>query len=240
MKKVFYSIFPFFFLILFFAGCKKRVIEEAPDLGYDYFPTEVGKFVEYDVDSTAYIQLPTIDTIIKKFRIKVKIDSIFLDNQGRNTMRVVRYKKNYDAVIPYSAMTYVIQDIWAANATKTTAEFVEENVRYIKLTFPVKADKKWNGNVQNTIGDWQYKYVNMDVPLTLGALSFEKTLEVSQLYFPSVISYQNYTEKYARGVGMIYKEIIDIKSQLSPSIPIFDRIQEGVIYKMTIVNYGQE
>jgi hypothetical protein len=93
-----YTLYIFCLLLLF--SCKKnRELEENPDLGYDYFPLNLGKYIEYDVDSTAYIQLPTADTIIAKYRIKEVIDSIFKDNQNRDTYRITRYKKNYSPTI---------------------------------------------------------------------------------------------------------------------------------------------
>ncbi|MFL5752201.1 MAG: hypothetical protein ACJ76F_02245 [Bacteroidia bacterium] len=218
-------------------SCKKKENAEVPDLGYDYYPATIGSYIEYDVDSTAYTPLP-VDTIVSKFRIKEVIEEEITDNQGRPTLKIVRYKKNYSATVPYNLMTWTLQDVWTANKTKTTAEVVEENVRYVKLAFPVADDASWNGNAQNTMGDWEYKYSGMDSPSSYNGLSFEKTVLVNQKKYLTAISYQYYTEKYARGVGLIYKEIIDVKSTHNIGVPILNRIEEGVVYKQTIVDHN--
>ena len=230
--------FTLFIFSLFLFACTKTQNEEVAGIGSDYYPALKGSYIVYDVDSTAYIQLPSVDTIHTKFLIKEVIDSIFTDNEGRPTLHLVRYKKRYSALIPYSQMDWEIQDVWTANKTTSTAEVVEENIRYIKLVFPVKNGKIWNGNAQNTIGDWDYKYENVDNPLTLNNLSFSKTLTINQKNSTTLINYQRYTEKYAKGVGLIYKEISDVKSNTVTTAPILNRIEQGIVYKMTVIEYG--
>src|SRR4030067_3558016 len=82
-------------------SCKKDVSVN-PDLGYEYFPATVGKYVVYDVDSIVYNDFTgTTDTF--KYQIKETIESIFLDNSNRQTLRIERYKKNYSDTVPYSS-----------------------------------------------------------------------------------------------------------------------------------------
>lgn len=230
-------------LFLFCAGlfsCTKHHVETPPDLGYDYYPGKLKSYIVYDVDSIGYREKSKGDTITLKFQIKEKIDSIFPDNQGRPTIRLVRYRKNYNDTIPYSAMTWTVQDVWAANITKTTAEVVEENVRFIKLIFPARLNETWDGNAQNTIGEWDYKYTEYDSPATVGGISFTKTLKVRQKYFPSAIGYQNYYERYARGVGMIYRIIEDYDYQDGNGNANPGHIYGGVKYEMRVNSYGVE
>lgn len=222
-------------------SCDKHNTEGSPDLGYDYYPAKIKSYIIYDVDSIAYRQLPAQDTVVAKFQIKEKVDTLFTDNQGRPTVKIIRYKKKYDPLVPYSAMNWVLlQDVWMANKTNTTAEVVEENVRYVKLVFPAKLNAIWNGNSQNTIGEWDYKYTAFDTPSSYGNLSFQKTLTVTQMYVPTAISLQNYYEKYARGVGLIYKKIEDYQylQDINGAHP--GVISEGVFYVMTINFYGIE
>jgi len=227
-------------LLTLLGACKKNKVEDPPDLGYDYYPGKVGSYVIYDVDSTSYTQLPTIDTLYFKFQIKEKLDTLYTDNQGRPTLKIIRYRKNYNDTIPYSQMDWTFQDVWSANVTTTTAEVVEENIRFVKLIFPVKKSATWNGNAQNTIGQWDYKYTEIDNPATVGGISFDKTLKVTQKYFPSAISYQNYYERYAKGVGMIYRIIEDYNYQDGSGNANPGHIYSGVYYEMRINSYGTE
>jgi hypothetical protein len=226
-------------LLFLLVSCKKNKVEEPPDLGYDYYPGKVGSYVVYDVDSISYPAL-SVDTLYYKFQIKEKIDSVFTDNQGRPTLKIIRYRKNYNDTIPYSLMDWEFQDVWWANVTKTTVEVVEENIRFVKLIFPVKKSATWNGNAQNTIGQWDYKYSEIDAAATVGGISFDKTLKVTQKYFPSAISYENYYERYAKGVGMIYRIIENYDYQDGSGNANPGHIYEGVFYEMRINSYGTE
>ncbi|MFL5763096.1 MAG: hypothetical protein ACJ77K_04080 [Bacteroidia bacterium] len=212
MKKV--TSFFFFSLILAGFSCKKE--KDPPvDLGYDYFPEKVGKFVIYDVDSFYYDDFTSsIDTF--KFQIKEKIQSVYNDAQGRATLRLERYIKNYSASVPYNAMPWTIKDVWAANRLATTAEKVEENVRYVKLAFPVKKGQEWNGNAQNTNGGLTYSYLFFDQPRTIGGNAFDSVLQVNQQNSETLISKDFFIEKYARRTGMVYKQGIHVESQPNP------------------------
>lgn len=236
----FFRILPFCLLLLAFNACKKSQVEEPPDMGYDYYPGRVGSYIIYDVDSIWYREKLNNDTITLKFQIKEKIDTIYTDNQGRPTLKIIRYRKNFNDTIPYSQMSWEIQDVWAANITKTTAEVVEENLRYVKLIFPVKKNATWNGNAQNTLGQWDYKYSEKDAAASVGGNSFEKTLKVTQKYFLSAINKENYFERYAKGVGMIYRIIEDYDYQDGNGNANPGHIYGGTFYEMRINSYGTE
>ena len=84
-------------LLLF--SCKKNN-DAAPDMGYYYFPNQVGKYVVYDVDSIYYdpFLMNPVTHITPpaeyKFQIKEKIESIYTDNQNRPTIKIIRYKNS--------------------------------------------------------------------------------------------------------------------------------------------------
>jgi len=223
-------------------SCVKHHNEDPPDLGYDYYPAKIGSYIVYDVDSIVYRQIPVQDTQRFKFQVKEKMDTLFTDNQGRPTVKIIRYKKMYSATVPYSQMTWaVLQDVWMANKTKTDVEVVEENIRYTKLAFPIKLNTSWNGTAHaDTNGTYEYKCTAFDVPATYNGLSIQKTLTVNQFYFSTAISYQDYNEKYARNIGLIYKEITDYKFSQAGGIAHPGVIDEGLHYVMTLNSYGVE
>lgn len=236
----FYKVAGLFLLWIMINSCSKHHVETPPDAGYDYYPGKVGSYIVYDVDSISYTQLPTVDTLTYKFQIKEKIDTLFYDNQNRPTLKIIRYKKIYNDTIPYSQMSWALQDVWAANITRTTAEVVEENIRYTKLVFPVRKNESWNGNAQNTLGEWDYKYTEFETAATVGGTAFDKTLKVTQKYFPSAISYQNYYERYAKNVGMIYRIIEDYDYQDGHGNTNPGHIYQGTYYEMRYNSHGTE
>ena len=249
------KIISFFFVLLIVVSgnhsCKKEK-DPDPDMGYNYFPNQVGKYVIYDVDSFYYndFNVPlTIDTF--KFQVKEKIQSTYLDNQNRTTLRLERYVRFYNLLVPYSSMPWVLRDVWAANRTATTAEKVEENERYIKLAFAVKQDQTWNGNAQNTLGEQTYSYTFINQPRTIGGTSFDSVLQVNQLDDASIIHKKYSIEKYAKRIGLVYKQVIDIESQPDPTWtaavtsaflgqPIMTRVTSGHQYTYTYNSSGTE
>ncbi len=263
MKKKYYLLaFAALFSILFFS-CKKDK-DAPPDMGYNYFPTQQGKYVVYDVDSTFYnsdsinsnTHLAPATTY--RFQIKEKVQSIFYDNQNRPTVRLERYIKYHNDTIPYSLIDWTLRDVWVENRTATTAEKVEENVRYIKLAFPVRSNQTWNGNAQNTLDEWDYSYGYFDKQEVIGAATFDSAMQVTQFDDGGNIAIQRklYIEKYARNVGMVYKQVIDVGSQPPVgwysllygtdsltnfyNIPILQRVNSGMQYTMTVNSYGSE
>jgi hypothetical protein len=228
-------------LFFLFLSCKKDKEVPKPDFGYNYFPAYVGRYAIYDCDSVVYPQI-TDSVDIFKFQIKEKIDCVFTDNEGREAFRISRYKKllqKNDSI--YVNPQWKIQDVWWMNKTTTTAEVVEENNRYIKLSFPVQEGKTWNGNAQNTLGGAEYEYIYVDEPMTSGAYSFDSTLHVNQYDSKFIVLYKKkYDEKYAKNAGMIWKEITDYTwKQLNGNI-LFGQIDYGFYYKMQLIDYGTE
>jgi len=225
---------------LFFAACKRDGATQ-PDFGYNYFPDKIGSYVIYNVDSVFYIN-ESVYTY--QYQIKEKIESVFMDNQSRPTLRIERYFRNN------TSQPWTIKDVWAANRTTTTAEKVEENVRFIKLAFPVKKNQSWNGNAQNTNDACTYTYSFFDLPRTINTIVFDSVLEVKQRDETSLIHKKYYIERYARNVGMVYKSSIDVTSQPNGipdsglaafySIPILQRIDDGLILTYTVAEYGKE
>ncbi|MBL7892358.1 MAG: hypothetical protein JNL63_06990 [Bacteroidia bacterium] len=220
-------------------SCKKDQDTSALDIGYGYFPNQSGKYIIYDVDSIVKNSFTKqVDTF--KFQVKEVIESVFNDNTGRPTLRLERYRKYYSKTVAYDSMSWVLTDVWSANLTSTSAEKVEENVRYVRLIFPVEKYKTWNGNAYNTIGEWNYKYTEIDKAKTVGGIAFDSTLTVVQFEDENLIDKKYYREMYAKNVGLIYRQIIDVHSDsIQTAVPIMNRVTSGIIkYTATINKFG--
>jgi len=193
-------------LILFFTffSCKKdKSVSEPIDLGYGYFPLKTGSWIVYDADSIIYDEFKkSVDTI--RFELKELIESNFTDTAGRPSQRIEIYKRKNNSE------KWILTDVWFATRTATRAEKVEENVRFVKLNFPVKGGKKWNGNAFNNMEDWQYEYTEIDKSEEINKLNFDSTLTVRQIDDVNFISQKTYKEKYAKNVGLLYRQAIDV------------------------------
>ncbi|MCW3077408.1 MAG: hypothetical protein JWO32_2017 [Bacteroidetes bacterium] len=227
-------------MLMFSACTKKKIPQDDSLLGLDYYPTTQGKFVVYDVDSTVYNEL-TLTSKKTKYRIKERMADSFTDNEGKPAIRLERFIKKFDSVKPYDSIPWSVKEVWMVNADKRSVQVSESNVRYTKLIFPVQKDASWNGNAKNTMGEWLYTYSYIEKKETINGIVLEKVLYVKQNEFRTLISYQNYFEKYAKGIGLVYREINDIYSNnVVPGVPVEGRIEKGVIYKQTLVTYGYE
>lgn len=215
------------------ASCKKDKNIEAPlDLGYNYYPTTTGKWVAYDVDSIVYDDFKkTIDTF--HFQVKEVIESHFLDNSGRETERIERFHRKSDNE------PWQLRDVWSSNRTATSAEKVEEDQRYVKLSFPLKKGRKWNGNAFNSFEEEEYKLENFDQPLKIGTLEFDSTLSVLQVADSNFIEKKFVKEIYAKNIGLIYKKYIHVSdNDGSINGDLESRITTGVKYYYTINSFG--
>jgi hypothetical protein len=244
----------FLFLLIFGVSSCKKDNNSSLDMGYNYFPNEVGRYVVYDVDSfhyednniSAITHIAKIDTF--KFQLKEKIESIYQDNENRPTIRLERYVRFSDTNNSYTSIPWTLRNVWVENRTTKTAEKVEENIRFIKLAFPFKDNQTWNGNAQNDSTAWDYYYDYFDMPRTIAGHSFDSVLNVIQKDQSSLINKITFHEMYARNVGLIYKSEINIESQPPSdssaatflSQPIMNRVTKGTQYNMTVNSYGIE
>lgn len=219
-------------------SCKKDQ-QTTLDIGHNYYSDKIGKYIVYNVDSIVMNSFTKkVDTFY--FQVKEVIESVFYDNAGRPTMRVERYRKDSSKTTKYSQLPWILTDAWSANRTKNSIEKVEENVRFTKLIFPVELYRIWNGNAYNSLGEWNYKYTEINKAKTIGGRAFDSTLTVIQIdEDKSLIDKKYYKEIYAKNVGLIYKEIIDVHSDVFNAQPIMNRVTSGIIkYTATINQFG--
>ncbi len=215
--------FPRLILISFlFFSCKKKneILTSAPVT--DYYPLEVGKYITYDLDSTVFYPSFGQRENIIHYEAQDRVEAQITDNQGRPAYRIVRYLRK-DA-----SQQWVPNNTFMAIPTETSIEFVENNLRYLKLELPVKQDFSWKGNNYidtysnftdvKYLEDWDYIYDSVDVPLTINSVSIDITLKVLERdeflgQDPSIPGTQyaekNYAvEKYGKGIGLIYREFL--------------------------------
>lgn len=229
----------FFAFILILHSCKKDKDSISNiDFGKDYFPIKVGVYIVYDVDSTAYNEITHIPTTYK-YRLKEIIKQAFTNDENTTSYRLERYIKYYDSTKSYDQIPWQIKDVWTIVPYSNSIEKIEENIRYVKLVFPVKQGTQWNGNAKNTLGEKIYSYEYVDNSESINNIHFDKVLKVKQYEFRSLIQYQNEYEKYAKNVGLVYKEMINLESQnIVPNVPVENRAEKGYIFKMQVVEWG--
>lgn len=207
------------------SSCKKdSVIPPDPNY-YNYYPTVVGSYITYQCDSIVYDDFNnTIDTF--RFQIKEVYESEFTDNAGRRAIRIERFKKT-------DTTSWFLKDVWFTAADSDQAEKIEEDVRFIKLVFPVKAGKIWNSNALNSQGESLTEYINVHQPYSTTSLNFDSTLTTINTEPANLVEEFRNTEVYATGIGLVYKNLVDVK-YLVPT-PV---IKSGVVFTMNAIEIG--
>lgn len=153
-------------------GCTKDK-ETVNAIDYRYYPIAIGDSMIYQV-SLFNKDLNTYDST---YQLLERVESIFNDNEGRQTYRIERYVRKTDAD------AWSIYKVWTVNRTSINIEKQEDNITYIKLIFPVKLNKTWNGNAKNIFADdfEDYKIITLNEPMQTMNYSFDSTLKVQQI-----------------------------------------------------------
>ena len=188
------------------------------------------RFIIYDVDSIYHSENDNNndDSVYAyHFQIKDKIDSTFIDLEGRANQIRLRYRRDNDT------MQWELSDVWTQYLSSTSAYLTEDNIKYHKLSFPINSTASWNGNDSNTEEEEIYFYDYFHVGDVINSLSFDSTLSVIQIDENNYVETIFGNEKYAAGVGMIYKERNDLGKTNG-------QVVKGLEYRMVVVDYGKE
>ncbi|MEX0811209.1 MAG: hypothetical protein WD048_03265 [Chitinophagales bacterium] len=225
-------------LVLFFIfSCSKKNSDYQPDYQYDYYPVDTGHYVIYQVDSITFdnnFNPPRSDT--NRYQIREYIESIFIDNEGREANRIERYVRKD------STQSWRIKNAWYSVLNQTSAERIEENLRFIKLVFPPDVGQTWRGNKFLKITPeidyyegWEYEITETGVPATVNGNTFSETLLVAHIDEENLIEKTFSEERYARGVGLIEREFLHLEKQ-NVSNP-WSKPESGFILRMNILDY---
>ncbi len=216
MKLYHKILFSITFLV--FLSCRKNS-QEPIEYGYEFFPITLGHFITYDVDSISYNDFTdSIDTF--HYQVKEILTENFNDISGRASQRIEKYVRLNDT------SSWAISQVGYQILTTYVAEKYEDNLRYIKLSFPVKNNLSWKGNTYINYNDpdcnwlasdWEYKLTNVNEPLNINGNHFDLTARVIVETGDNVICQQYYEEIYAKNVGMIYRKVRRVAVNPDPS-----------------------
>jgi hypothetical protein len=121
--------------------------------------------------------------------------------------------------------------------TNSSIEFIENNLRYIKLMLPIKNGNNWKGNQYidtwslNSelmyLNDWDYSYNGTGEPATIGNYHLDNTITIQQRDETLGDRQDPYTlycegnfaeEKYAQGIGLVYRNFSHYEFQRPDSL----------------------
>lgn len=232
---------------LFIASCNKDPEVYEAGTVKEYAPLLIGKYISYNLDSTVFINFGTKDTVIK-YQVKHQVDALITDNLGRPAYRIIRYRRKT------AANPWVPDNTFMAVPTDFAMEFIENNMRFLKLKGPVREGYIWKGNSYidtyslnsnvKYLDDWNYTYDSVNVKKTIGTFMLDSTIHVAQrnevIGNPrdansySEINFSS--ENYAKGLGLVYRNFLHIEYQ--PPRPGVGAYRIGYGVKMTMIDHN--
>jgi hypothetical protein len=207
-------------LLLVLTACEKSVTEtlEGGTVS-DWMPLKQGSSITYRLDSTVYVSNNT-SKVVRSYIVKDVVESSFTDNTGRKAFRIVR--RTRDA---RDTLQWLPNAVFTATPMEKSVEWVDNNLRFIRLQLPMRDGFSWKGNSYvNTLSDpnlqylddWSYTFDSVGKPKTVEGRNFSETLTVNQRnevvnnpgdkarYFSVTRS----REVYAKGIGLVQRDFL--------------------------------
>ena len=238
------------FFCFLLSSCGKNETETLPDLAMDYFPLQIGKALIYDIDTIQFDPQPNAPVKIDTFRWQVKetfVDT-FRDITGQLNYKVERSERPRG-----SAGSFEVRKIFTSALTTNEALRTEDNLKFVKMPRFLNEKTTWDGNVycdQSLIIEvageriglfskkWNYEVLTIGKPEKVGTKDFTDVITIRAQSDTRILTEKRYNlEKYAKGVGLVYKEqhILDTQ-KLDASIAWEKKAEKGFIVKQTLVN----
>jgi len=238
-------------LLLLLSACGREV-ETFEPIAYDYSPMDSGKYIVYQVDSVIYNEYEqSIDT--NSYEIRYEYGRSETDAADELIYRLNRYERRN------SSENWQLKEVFAAKNINYQHQLVEDNQRLIKLTYPIAAGGQWNGlpyirrdtSIEiiggsiNLYKDWdEFSYEEVGVAYDINGLSFDTTLVVLQVDKTNNIERRYSKERYAKGVGLIEKEMLILDTQCGGNIsnclttPWEVKAEKGFILRQRILEHN--
>jgi len=201
--------------------------------GAEFFPLEVGRFIEYDVEEEEYALGRT--PVMRKYQLKEVMAEKYTDVAGKITYRITRFRRNLDG------------QRWQPDSTLTIRVAIDHAIKnengrdYIKMLFPPAEKSAWNANLYNNLGEDKYELKNVQQPFKVGTRTFQNTATVIQQSDSTLVDQDKRIEVYATDIGMVYREKINLQfCSSTPACVGKAQIDYGTRQYIRFKNTGKE
>jgi hypothetical protein len=218
------------FLALF-AGCdgEENLMR---DPGTAYFTLKKGLYHVYAVNEIRHSASAAPEVL--NYEIMTEVVDSFPSAQGDYTYVIHRSRRASEGE-PWEQL-----DTWSARKDKSEVIVSEGNIPFVKVSFPLREDTRWDGNAFNTIGVDEYELKDINQPREVNGMTFEITMTIEQERNEDVIVYRDErSEVYALDVGLIYKEVIQLNYCTNDDCLGQQKVDHGLEMKMVIKQYGR-
>lgn len=240
--KIYYLLFWSVFMIF---SCTNNTEDlDTSSFGYDYFPLETGRSWTYQSDSIIYtrggIQIDTFRSFIKE-----EVEDYTLDIEGHKVFKIARSMRRNEND------SWQRLNTWTAYVDKTRAIRTEENIKILKLVFPILKGQRFDGNIfidknnkilvggefMDIYKDWRHRIDEVDISENFKGQE-ASVCKINLVEDESIIDKRDVKETYAKGIGLLYKSSTIL--ELDPSkvnLPWNQKITRGFIHNLTLIDY---
>jgi len=259
MRKAFFALI----MLAFFSACSKTETISTLSIN-ELIPLQVGKYITYRLDSLVFVNVGKTQEI-HKYRIKHLIESKTTDNLNRPAWLVRTYINDTLGSGPW-----VPSGVYIITAVDKRVEVNENNLRVIKIQLPAKEGFSWKGNtylpnrpynpdypisIDGNMSLWDFTYDIIDTKQRIGTADIENVTTITHINesenYPlikdtSFASRELSLEKYAKNIGLVYREFELWENQPRPKTVktgfpprdtiVFDPVRIGFGIKMWMVD----
>lgn len=204
-----------FLLILVAVACNDQAInQQGVDNSREYFPLEIGSYIEYQVDSIVFDDAPggnKKDTI--SFQLREEVVSMQVSSSGDTIYYLHRFRRNEQG------QPWILKDVWTTYYDENNALRNEENLIFRKMTHPLYKGLYWiatayiNPQTSVRIGTenlepyeyWESAVLAIDEAAEIGSFKFPagQVMQVKQTDSDDGLFKRYVHESYARGIGLV-------------------------------------
>lgn len=216
MRSIYHCLFSLLVLptvLLTYTGCEEEVLEPR-DISAElaYFPLVVGQTDFFRLDSIVLFN--TVGGVVydtARLEVREVLVDTFRTADGSLWYRGERSERNLGETAWRPALTFEL------SLQNNQIIRREDNLPFIKMVFPLREGKRWDGNVGfdefrqipaggellDVFAGWDYRYGPIGVARDTLNLTFTESLLVEQADIDNLIDYRSAYERYAPGVGLI-------------------------------------
>jgi hypothetical protein len=206
--------------LVFVSACGKKS-ETLETLALeDLVPAAKGKYITYRVDSLISVAGAFFET--HRYQVRHRFDSLGVDNLNRPMWIVNTFINDSLGNGPW-----VQNGQYTVTILDKRVEVTENNLKVVKLQSPIKEDFTWRGNsflpdvpyasyaTSINISLWDFAYTGLSETERIGTQNIPDVTTVFHIDESTGVpvtdrtryaSFERSFEKYAKGIGMVYRE----------------------------------
>ncbi len=204
---------------------------EPSKIGFNYFPLEIGDYRIYQIQQIEYSLFAATDTT--HYQLKELVVDTFSTQSELNYI-LHRFKRDL------STDKWQLDSVWTSRRTQNHAIVVENNIPFVKMVFPIRLDKVWDGNLFNSSPPDEYQITEISGSMETPAGTFVDNLTVFENNDRDTLIYQDIRQSiYALNVGLIYKNssILDF---CNTDPDCLGTLEFGIKFDQILTDYGKE